>query len=45
MVWKNEILLGFGCMELYSIPHMQQIELVGTLITNTQASPIPELSY
>lgn len=35
VVWKKEILLGFDCMALYSIPHTQQMELVDTLITNT----------
>ena len=40
---KREILLGFDCMALYSIPHIEQMELVGTLITHTQIFLSPEL--
>lgn len=44
VVWKK-ILLGSDYMALYAPPHIQQMELVGTLITNAQTLTVPELSH
>lgn len=45
VVWKRKISLGFDYVALYAFPHVQQMELVGTLITNVHTLPVPELSY